>query len=308
MQDLDLPTQLRLLGDPLRLRILALLSVQDLSVSDLVSALNLAQPRISTHLARLSEAGLVSSHREGRFLLYGLAAECRPLGSGLASRILQEFLDQPEAQTDRASLKNVLRAREIQTPVGTLGRAWVPGRTWESFARLLLKLLAPLRIADLGCGEGDMAMLLASAGASVVGVDHDETAIQRAQAEAKRQGCAELADFRVGDIKAAPIRRGEVDHVLISQVLHCVPDPGPLLAAAAKLLPRGGRLFVLDLKSHQESWVLDSPGHLCLGFDEAELRQLLLGAGLQDVDVQVASKDRRPPHFLSLLATGRKPL
>ena len=50
---------LRLLADPTRVRLLALLENEELTVAELAAVLHLAQPRVSTHLAKLKEAELV---------------------------------------------------------------------------------------------------------------------------------------------------------------------------------------------------------------------------------------------------------
>ena len=56
---------LRLLSDPTRVRLLALLEREELTVAELSAVLRLAQPRVSTHLAKLKDAGLVRDRRAG---------------------------------------------------------------------------------------------------------------------------------------------------------------------------------------------------------------------------------------------------
>ena len=56
---------LRVLADPTRVRLLALLEREELTVAELSAVTRLAQPRVSTHLARLKEAGLVRDRRAG---------------------------------------------------------------------------------------------------------------------------------------------------------------------------------------------------------------------------------------------------
>src|ERR1700759_4329963 len=56
---------LRLLSDPTRVRLLALLEREELTVAELSTVLHLAQPRVSTHLAKLKEADLVRDRRAG---------------------------------------------------------------------------------------------------------------------------------------------------------------------------------------------------------------------------------------------------
>jgi len=298
--------RLRVLADPLRLRILALLSDEELTVSEIVRIVNCSQPRVSGHLGRLADEGLVSDRREGRFIWYvarhpAAGDEDGPLVAGLLDRIRGT----EEAETDRSALREVLGERTTGPPPGTIGSDYLPGRTWEGFAKAMLAMLPPMRIADLGIGRGDITLLLAERALSVVAIDRDPDVLGEARARARRAGLDDRISFRVGDVGAPPIERGEVDVWLLSQVLHLVPDPlAPLIAARERLAP-GGRVVVIDLLAHPEHWVRERLGHLQLGFTEAELRTLLEQAGFVDVDVRRAARDRKPPHFVSLLAVGK---
>lgn len=67
--------RLKALGDPLRLRIVDLLRLGELTVSDLTEFLETSMVTMSHHLQILKHAHLVESRREGRFIYYGLAEE-----------------------------------------------------------------------------------------------------------------------------------------------------------------------------------------------------------------------------------------
>src|SRR3546814_18554590 len=57
--------RLKVLADATRVRLLALLEGEELTVAELSAITQLAQPRVSTHLARPKEAGLVRDRRSG---------------------------------------------------------------------------------------------------------------------------------------------------------------------------------------------------------------------------------------------------
>src|SRR6187402_2100446 len=80
-------TTLRAAAEETRLRILALLSQGELTVSDLTDILGQSQPRISRHLKLLVEAGLVERHREGAWAFFRLTDK------GAAASILHPMLD-----------------------------------------------------------------------------------------------------------------------------------------------------------------------------------------------------------------------
>ncbi|NRA96209.1 MAG: metalloregulator ArsR/SmtB family transcription factor [Planctomycetes bacterium] len=299
--------RLRLLSEPLRLRILALLEAEELTVTDLVRILNCGQPSVSGHLGRLAEDGLLRDRREGRFTHY---RACLPDPGDADAILLQELLartqESEEAANDRAALAEVLAERPTAPPPGTLGRDYLPGRTWEGFSKALLAMLPPVRIADLGIGRGEITLLLAEHASRVVAVDRDPVLLEDARRRAQAAGLTDdRLSFRVGDVADPPVEPGEVDVFLMSQVLHELDDPAAPLAAARRLLGPGGRVVVLDLLAHRETWVLERLGHRRLGFSEAGLRALLEGAGFTEVDVRRVGRDKKPPHFVSLLGSGR---
>jgi len=68
---------LKTLSDPTRLRLLALVMREELSVAELQEILGMGQSRISSQLALLRQAGLVSDRREGKKAFYSLLLERR---------------------------------------------------------------------------------------------------------------------------------------------------------------------------------------------------------------------------------------
>jgi len=155
---------LRVVADPNRLRILLLLRGEELSVAELQEILTMGQSTISTHLSQLKQAGLVEDRRTGKSNLYKLSpADAGPLDEILA----QATAEIPEAKSDQAAMRRVLRKRQdkmrsfFDSVAGRLGKDYVPGKSWKSMAEALLHLMPPMIIADLGAGEGAFALLLA---------------------------------------------------------------------------------------------------------------------------------------------------
>ena len=77
--------RLKVLADATRVRLLALLEHEELTVAELSSITRLAQPRVSTHLARLKEAGLVRDRRAGVSAYYRFNG----IKSGVSTALLQ---------------------------------------------------------------------------------------------------------------------------------------------------------------------------------------------------------------------------
>ncbi|MGE5323608.1 MAG: ArsR/SmtB family transcription factor [Actinomycetota bacterium] len=63
----------RLLGEPMRLRILQLLEEGEMPVNEIVESLRSSQPNISKHLQALCQGGLITRRREGLNIFYSIA-------------------------------------------------------------------------------------------------------------------------------------------------------------------------------------------------------------------------------------------
>lgn len=74
----EMAEQFKLLGDKTRLKIVSLLSQQQMCVCHLVELLQSTQPNISQHLRKLKDAGLVVEERRGQWIYYSLSIEDKP--------------------------------------------------------------------------------------------------------------------------------------------------------------------------------------------------------------------------------------
>jgi ubiquinone/menaquinone biosynthesis C-methylase UbiE/biotin operon repressor len=298
-----------MIGDETRLRLLLLLQSEELSVVELQEVLGLGQSRISNHLAQLRQAGLVQDRRAGKNIYYALTddaalVQLRPIIQASAKEL-------PEAARDQAALKVALkkrtdRAREYFNQLaGKFGRAHCPGRTWDGVAHLLFTLVPEIVVADLGAGEGTLAQLLAKRAKKVIAIDNSEKMVEFGAALAKKHGFKNL-EYRLGDLENPPIPANSVDLALLSQALHHAGNPARAVAAAFRILKKGGRIAILDLAQHQFEEARELYADRWLGFGEADLHQFLEDAGCRDIEISVVSREPQPPHFQTVLATGVK--
>src|SRR5437868_10611835 len=157
---------LRALSDPTRLRIVALLEKDELSVNELQEITRMGQSRISTHLGLLLDSGLVQSRREGKRTFYRLDQEARREAEEFIQLAIRGAKELPEHDDDQINLKRILNRRREQAQLyfnqiaGRFDRVYGPGRSWQAFGHLLLRVLPPLVVADLGSGEGLLSELL----------------------------------------------------------------------------------------------------------------------------------------------------
>lgn len=302
----------RLLGDEVRLRLLRVLSTDRFNVTELTGILGIAQSGVSRHLGMLREAGLVTEERTGGFAYYGLARPMSddardPLGRLLRSQFAATAEDR-HVRADEARVQEVLRLRKEsfnehrgRDEAGQL----VPGRSWAAWARALGHLLPPLQVADLGCGEGFLTLEAARWARRVIAVDRSQAVLARARALARRCGVINVT-WRRGTLEKLPLADGSVDLALLSQALHHAADPGRALAEAVRVVAPGGRVLLLDLRTHDQAWVRDQLGDVWLGFTEEDLSRLLRRAGLIDVKLGVGASRAGGP-FTVLVASGTKP-
>ncbi len=302
---------LRLLGDEARLRLLRALAREALNVSELTAVLGLAQSGVSRHLRLLREAGLVAEERTGGFAWYRLTPEAASADSPRAALwawLHAEFAKvTPATRADDARLEEVRRLRKesFREHMGSdERRQFVPGRSWMAWSRALGLLLPPLDVADLGCGEGYLTIEAARWARRVTAVDRSAAVLARAQAMAARRKITNIV-WKHGELEKLPLADASVDVALLSQALHHVTDPAAALAEARRVLRPAGRVLVLDLRAHDETWVRGKLGDRWLGFSDDVLRALLTAAGFAGVTVRVGARRQTDP-FTVLVAAGTK--
>ena len=324
---------LRALADPTRLRMMALLERDELSVNELQEVTRLGQSRISTHLGLLQDAGLLQSRREGKRTFYKLnerddvvAATPRrhevlsqKTGDAGVAATVREFIqlairgakELPEHAGDQINLKRILARRREQAQVyfnqiaGRFDRVYGPGRSWQAFGHLLLRILPPLAVADLGAGEGLLSELLARRCKKVIAVDNSEKIVAFGKAKARKNKLKNL-EFRQGDLQNPPIEPGSVDLVVLSQALHHATDPAEAIAAAHRILKSGGQILILDLLKHNFEKARELYGDRWPGFAESDLHRWLENAGFRKIEINVVAREEQPPHFQTILAGAEK--
>jgi ArsR family transcriptional regulator len=304
----------RLLGDPARVRLLLLLEREELSVAELQEILARGQSQISTHLSQLKQAGLIEDRRTGKNIFYSLKPATGAEGKvvvQLMSVLRQAVADIPEAEQDAAALKLVIGKRRdkmrnyFDSLAGKFGREYLPGRSWEGLAEVLLRLMPPMLIADLGAGEGTFSQLLALRAKRVIAIDNSEKMIEFGGKLARSHGLHNL-EYRLGDLESVPIEDGAVDLAFFSQSLHHALHPGKAVEEAFRIVRPGGRIAILDLLRHQFEEAREMYADVWLGFTELELRKFLKKSGFRNVQTAIVHRETAPPHFATVAALADK--
>jgi len=303
---------LRLLADPTRSRILHLLHRGELAVGELQEILGLPQSRISTHLALLRKAQLVTDRRDGKKSFYSLSRDLPTSVAGIVDAALAASAREPKSAADQRSLQRIIEKRRQKAEqhfnlvADRLGRNYCPGRSWEAIGQMLFLLTPRVRIADLGAGDGTLSRLLARQAESVHCVDNSPRMVQVGRALAKKEQLRNLT-YVLGNIEKVPLADRSIDLALLSQALHHAENPRQALAEAFRILKPGGRLLILDLRAHRFEKARELYADRWLGFKENELHDWIEEAGFSQSEVRVVAKEAKEPGFETILATGLKP-
>ena len=299
---------LTLFGDPTRMRLLALLARRELSVAELVAITRLGQSRVSTHLGKLKEAGVLRDRRDGASIRYALSDGAMPEEARRLWALLEAGLDDPLLASDRRRGDELAEARRRPAwpddVAGEMERHYSPGRTWEALARAFLGLIRVGDVLDAGAGDGTVAQLLAPRARSLTCLDLSP----RMAAAARRRLRGLGARVGVGDVEALPCPAAAFDQVLLFNVLTCAHRPARAIDEAARVLRPGGQVAIVTLDAHEQAELTRRYGHRHAGFAPARLRRWLGRAGL-DVDAcEVSAREAREPHFRIVTAFASRPV
>ena len=302
-------TRLKVFADATRVRLLALLAREELTVAELSAITQLAQPRVSTHLAKLKEAGLVRDRRAGVSAYYRFDEDNLDTVQRELWRSLRDGSDDPLLRQDAERVAGVLANRAADqnwadSVAGDMERHYSPGRTWEALARSALPLLETGDVLDIASGDGVLAELLSPHAKRYICIDTSARVVAAAGERLRRFPNVEV---REGDMHALPFKDASFDLVVLMHALTYSTKPAQAVAEAARVLRRGGRLLLSSLARHEHRSVVEAYGHVNLGFSEKELRKFAEKAGLEIANAETVTRERRPPHFEVLSLTAVKP-
>ncbi|MEM7707564.1 MAG: metalloregulator ArsR/SmtB family transcription factor [Pseudomonadota bacterium] len=300
---------LKVLADPSRVRLLLLLSGEELTVAELAQITMLAQPRVSTHLAKLREAGLVVDRKSGVQSYYRPHQRLHEAPLEEIWKTLTAAVEDSLLSADRERLPGVLAARAstrnwADAVAGDMERHYSPGRTWEATTRAALQLLHLGRVLDVASGDGVLAEMLAPRSREVTCIDSSEPVVA---AGARRLARFDNVTCVQGDMHNMTFADGAFDVVLLMHALTYTRQPQEAVTEAARVLAPGGTLVGSTLKKHRHEAAVQPFNHVNLGFSRRQLGQFFRAAGLKVVSCEVTSRESRVPHFEVITFEALKP-
>jgi ubiquinone/menaquinone biosynthesis C-methylase UbiE/DNA-binding transcriptional ArsR family regulator len=282
----------RAIGEPTRLRILALLSHGEMAAGEMSTVLNQSQPRVSRHLKLLTEADLIERRPEGAWVFFRLNDKG---GAGnIAHAILKEL---PER--DFVIARDLERLAQVQAHREQQAQAYfeAAAEEWETLRRLhqpdaaveaaLGDVVSNQTFEfhiDLGSGTGRMLEVFAPITVRAEGVDSSRKMLALARARIDASSGRALS-VRQGDILALPYDDQTADLVTIHQVLHYLREPSLAIAEASRVLTIGGTLLIADFAPHSFEELREKHAHRRLGFTDAEVATWCELSGLKVTNI-----------------------
>lgn len=276
----------RALGDPTRLRILALLRSMELSVGELAQVLGQSQPRVSRHVKILVDAELAERRKEGSWVFVAL-------GDREAVEPMTAALDRWTAETpDPWVVADVARLAAVRADRAASAAAWFEDHAgeWDAIRSLhvadseIEEAMAGLigegdlgALIDIGTGTGRMLELFGDRAESALGIDRSSEMLRLARAKLHGRANTEL---RQADLYALPMGDGAADIAILHHVLHFAQQPGAAIAEAARVLGPGGRLLIADFAPHDREELRQKAAHSRLGFADEQMASWFGPAGL----------------------------
>lgn len=276
-------------------------------MAELSTISDLKQPRVSTHLAKLKEAGLVSDRRRGVQAFYRFSAtELGPPEQAMIQAISAGTND-PTLLADSERMQRLLRAREgnhswADSVAGDMEKHYSPGRTWEALAHALLAFCEFGDVLDLASGDGVLAELIADRAKSVTCIDYSARVVEAARKRLARFGNTSV---NVGDMHALALPEQRFDQVILLQALPYSDAPDKLFSEVARVLKPGGQMIGTAIAAHGFEDIVAPFGHKNLGFGLEALKSMAQNAGFKNVQAHLATRERKAPHFDVLVFTAR---
>lgn len=298
---------LKAASEDTRLRLLALLGEEELTVSDLTDILRQSQPRISRHLRLLSDAGLIERFREGSWAFH------RRVSRGEGARLGQALLElidpaDPVLARDRERLGQVRAQRQAAAQSYFRKHA----KHWDELRKLHIsdsaveaavrEALAGIRIEsllDLGTGTGRMLELFGPEIDRGLGIDMNLEMLSIARANLDRAGLRHCT-VRKGDIYNLSLGHDQFDVAIVHQVLHFLDDGARAIREAARVLRPGGRILVIDFAPHELEFLREQHAHRRLGFGKETVAQWMTAASLDFVSHRTLAPQGRTKDALTV--------
>ena len=284
----SLASILKTLGHPDRLRILALLSHGDFTVSEIKQVLGLSQPRVTQYINTLEGVGILQRHKEGSWVFSRLRRQNAAIWA-IVSVVLSQMPDSDEVLSADLRRLDAIKAARAETAdaffaqaandQNQLGIEYLPREDIDAEIRSLLGTKPHELLVDLGTGSGRVLNVLSDLFSRGIGIDNSRDMLGVARHSLNKAG---LTHMRVqqGDLHNTSLAASSASVVTIHQVLHYLERPDEAIGEAARILSEGGQLIIIDFAAHNFEDFRERFSHRRLGFSDEDITSVLAANGL----------------------------
>jgi len=168
------------------------------------------------------------------------------------------------------------------------------------------------RAVDLACGPGTLALRFARHVRWICGLDLTPAILDRARSKAAEANLDNLM-FAIGDAQSLPFGDGMLDLAVTSYSLHHIPDPARVIHEMARVVKRGGRVGVLDIRAPEDAKTreinnrierLRDPSHT-RSIPRSEFEAMFASHGLRVTSVEIEEHPRSFDHWLEVAGWKR---
>ncbi|HEY5955870.1 MAG TPA: methyltransferase domain-containing protein [Polyangiaceae bacterium] len=296
----------RLLGDPARLRLLALASQEELSIGELSEVLEEAQPNISRQASQLRQSGLLVERRSGTKAFLHTTPDIMHDPVILDAVRVGRAICNKEGRFERlVAVLNRRHERTLEACCETSRlRARAPIAIEAPVFALALRCISGLRrvAIDVGTGDGAMLDILSPYFERVIAIDRSASQLGLAAQRVRSRGysnvellCAELESIE----RDAFLHRG--DAVFATRLLSQSTSPTSMMSKLTELIAPGGQLIVIDYQPNAADSGSESIPDVSTSITKHDLLTMVQQQGLLDpewIDIS--------PAFVGSTAEGAK--
>lgn len=280
---MELIKSFKALSDKTRLRLLYVLHQYELNVNEIVLVVDMIQSGVSRHLKILEGAGLLTSRRDGSFIYYA-GAKNKTI-EPLIEIVDKGFEKDPKAMQDLEAAKEMIKIRQNRTKrfFKSIAPQWdkMKQEVFGGFdlnAMVVAKIKTKGRLADLGCGTGELLSLLSKDSfKSLIGIDSSPEMLDQARLRLSRTSRTEL---RLGELEHLPMKDQEIDIAVMNMVLHHISQPQLPIMEVTRVLKSGGQFVLADFETHENENIRQLLGGAWYGFNKNKIQTWLTDAGL----------------------------
>lgn len=291
----SLASILKTLGHPDRLRILALLSHGDFTVSEVTQVLGLSQPRVTQYINTLEKTGIIERFKEGSWVFSRLHRHDPRIWAVVSTVLSQLPEDDVVLRADRRRLDEIKAARadtanaffaQAANDEKQLGIEYLPRKDVDAELCDMLGRGPHEMLVDLGTGSGRVLSVLSAYVKRGIGIDNNRDMLAVARHGLSLAAYPHLS-VQQGDLHNTNLKSGLANIVTLHQVLHYLERPEGAIREAARLLSASGQLIIIDFANHDFEDFRERFAHRRLGFSDDEMKKLLKLHHLDVVETRV---------------------